>query len=294
MRPGLAAAVSHWKGDWESERRTALAMAVQRRAAARFGTAEQEMESMKAKAEADLVAAKAREKTALEKQRVQMMGTTEERLEFEKEEQKALRVEYLYKQSARRILNQELIRGWTAWYAEWYDASREKRIMSGAAARLGKPQLVSSFKWWGHFASHSKRQKMSGGWEQKLQMVQKAGEQLLKQERRAAAERRLELQAVIRDLERQINALGREVGKGPARSPPRMAFSPLAVHDGRLALLSPSGRCPIAFRLPSRCRRPTRSLSCSSTCSPSASPTQTRREAPTPTPASHAWTTTGE
>ena len=43
---------------------------------------------------------------ALEKQRVEMMGTSEERLAFEKEEQAAKRIEYLYKQSARRILNQ--------------------------------------------------------------------------------------------------------------------------------------------------------------------------------------------
>jgi len=171
---------------------------------------EQEVAAVRAKAEADQASAKERERAALEKQRIEMMGTTEERLAFEKEEQAAKRIDYLYKQSARRIMNQGLIRGWTAWHDEWFELTRQNRLLSGATARLGKPGLVAAFKWLQHYTSLSKRNKLSGGWEQKLQMVQKAGEQLLKQERRAAAERRLELQAVIRDLERQINALGRE------------------------------------------------------------------------------------
>jgi hypothetical protein len=237
MRPGLAMAISHWKGDWEEERRITLALTVQRRERARFGTAEQEVSEVRARAEAERAASKERMEMALEKQRVEMMGTSEERLAFEKEEQAAKRIEYLYKQSARRILNQGLIRGWTAWHDEWYELTRQNRLLSGATARLAKPGLVASFKWLQHYTNLAKRNKLSGGWEQKLQMVQKAGEQLLKQERRAAAERRLELQAVIRDLERQINALGREVGRGPARTAARTA-RPRMPH-------SPARACPL-------------------------------------------------
>ena len=179
-----------------------------------------------------------------------MMGTTEERLAFEKEEQAAKRIDYLYKQSARRIMNQGLIRGWTAWHDEWFELTRQNRLLSGATARLGKPGLVAAFKWLQHYTSLSKRNKLSGGWEQKLQMVQKAGEQLLKQERRAAAERRLELQAVIRDLERQINALGREVRGGPARTappaPPRPHSSPArACRACRACLPHSPPACPL-------------------------------------------------
>jgi len=231
MRPALAMAVSHWKGDWEEERRIALALTVQRRERARFGTAEQEVSEVRARAEADRAAAKERERAALEKQRVEMMGTAEERLAFEKEEQAAKRIDYLYKQSARRIMNQGLIRGWTAWHDEWYELTRQNRLLSGATARLAKPGLVASFKWLQHYTTVAKRNKLSGGWEQKLQMVQKAGEQLLKQERRAAAERRLELQAVIRDLERQINALGREAAVPvPASDPVALILYDISAH----------------------------------------------------------------
>ena len=68
MRPGLAMAVSHWKGDWEADRRTSLALQVQRRERARFGTVEQEVAAVRAKAEADQASAKERERAALEKQ----------------------------------------------------------------------------------------------------------------------------------------------------------------------------------------------------------------------------------
>ena len=305
MRPGLAMAVSHWKGDWEEERRITLALTVQRRERARFGTAEQEVSEVRARAEADRAAAKERERAALEKQRVEMMGTAEERLAFEKEEQAAKRIDYLYKQSARRIMNQGLIRGWTAWHDEWYELTRQNRLLSGATARLAKPGLVASFKWLQHYTIVAKRNKLSGGWEQKLQMVQKAGEQLLKQERRAAAERRLELQAVIRDLERQINALGREVRRGPASYyPGRTAPTPCACRTAHpLALCAPhagllphqvSMCCPIASRPRSPSRPPTPSRSFSTTSRPMASPTRTRREALTRIAVSLAWTMMGE
>ena len=46
---------------------------------------------------------------------------------------------------------------------------------------------MAAFKFLQHYAAVHKRNKLTSGWEQKLAMVQKAGEQLLKQERRAAA-----------------------------------------------------------------------------------------------------------
>ena len=160
--------------------------------------------------EAERAASKAREKAALEKQRVELMGTAEERLAFEKEEESAKRIEYLYQLAARRMMHASLIRGWTAWHEEWSELRRQNRLLAGATSRLAKPGMVAAFKFLHHYAAVHKRNKLTSGWEQKLAMVQKAGEQLLKQERRAAAEKRLELQGIIRDLERQLNALGRE------------------------------------------------------------------------------------
>ena len=48
-RPGLAMAMSHWKGDWEAERRLTLAQTVQRRAQGKLGTAEEEIAEVRAK-----------------------------------------------------------------------------------------------------------------------------------------------------------------------------------------------------------------------------------------------------
>ena len=61
-RPGLAKSLSHWKGDWEAERRMSLALEVRRReqlranknAAASGGAAEEAMAAYKAKAAAEL------------------------------------------------------------------------------------------------------------------------------------------------------------------------------------------------------------------------------------------------
>ena len=108
------------------------------------------------------------------------------------------------------MMHASLIRGWTAWHEEWSELRRQNRLLAGATSRLAKPGMVAAFKFLHHYAAVHKRNKLTSGWEQKLAMVQKAGEQLLKQERRAAAEKRLELQGIIRDLERQLNALGRE------------------------------------------------------------------------------------
>lgn len=167
--------------------------------------------------EGRLEQSKEHERAALEKQRISLVGTSEERLEHERQQQQAERIDGLHRQAARRLANQSLIRGWTAWREQWYEQAREKRLMLAAMARLGKPLLVAALAWMKLLAAASKRQKLVGAWQHKLEMVQTAGEQLLKHERRTAAEQRLELLQTIRDLERQLKELGREVGRRPLR-----------------------------------------------------------------------------
>ena len=41
--------MSHWKGDWEAERRLTLAQTIQRRAQGKLGTAEEEIAEVRAK-----------------------------------------------------------------------------------------------------------------------------------------------------------------------------------------------------------------------------------------------------
>ena len=85
------------------------------------------------------------------------------------------------------MMHASLIRGWTAWHEEWSELRRQNRLLAGATSRLAKPGMVAAFKFLHHYAAVHKRNKLTSGWEQKLAMVQKAGEQLLKQERRGAA-----------------------------------------------------------------------------------------------------------
>ena len=76
MRPGLAAAVSHWKADWESERWTTAALEMRSREkdrankiiAANGSSAEQEFAAFKAKAGAELVSEKQAAQKDLERE----------------------------------------------------------------------------------------------------------------------------------------------------------------------------------------------------------------------------------
>ena len=86
MRPGLAAAVSHWKADWEAERWTTAALEMKAREkdrvnkiiAANGSSAEQEFAAYKAKAEAELAyvkqAAQKNLERELEMQRTALTG----------------------------------------------------------------------------------------------------------------------------------------------------------------------------------------------------------------------------
>ena len=48
----------------------------------------------------------------------------------------------------KRICSQGLIRGWTAWQAQWETAARQKRMLAAAAARLARPALAAAVAHW--------------------------------------------------------------------------------------------------------------------------------------------------
>ena len=91
--------------------------------------------------ELELTRAADAQRAALERQRLQLAGTLEE-------QQKARRVEDLSHKAARRIANQGIIAGWTAWHEKWGEAARQRRMLAAASARLTKPQLVRCFGMW--------------------------------------------------------------------------------------------------------------------------------------------------
>ena len=91
---------------------------------------------MKAKAAADL-------KAALEAQRVELMGTVEERAALLEAQEKQKRIDYICQRAARRIANQGILRGWTAWQDIYYEQKRQRQLLAGAGARLSKPALAA-------------------------------------------------------------------------------------------------------------------------------------------------------
>merc|ERR1719162_2815974 len=156
----LAAAIQHWKGDWEADRRTSLALEVRRREqnrasksiAASGGAADHVLAEYKAKAEAELAfvkqAAQKELERELEMQRVALTGTTEEMIALQKQQEKEQRVEHLAQKAMRRIGNQGIMRGFTAWSEQYFAEARHKRMLAAAGARLARPALAASIQHW--------------------------------------------------------------------------------------------------------------------------------------------------
>ena len=48
----------------------------------------------------------------------------------------------------KRIQNQGILRGWTAWHDKWEEKARQQRMITQAGARFAKPLLAASFSSW--------------------------------------------------------------------------------------------------------------------------------------------------
>ena len=68
----------------------------------------------------------------------------EEELEREKEK----RIAGLQQQGMKRLMNQGLARGWSAWHGMWSEKVRKKNMLKQAGARLIKPKLAAAYKHW--------------------------------------------------------------------------------------------------------------------------------------------------
>ena len=73
---------------------------------------------------------------AMEQQRIELCGTEEERLAAKLAQEKERRVEELYKKSAKRMGNQGILRGWSAWH-ELYEEMKEQKTSKGPVASRG-------------------------------------------------------------------------------------------------------------------------------------------------------------
>ena len=84
-----------------------------------------------------LAAAQANQERALERQRIELVGSAKE-----------ARVAHLQQQAARRIANAGMASGFSTWQAQWAEAARQKRMLAAAAARLTRPALAAAVAHW--------------------------------------------------------------------------------------------------------------------------------------------------
>ena len=92
--------------------------------------------------------AKQREKAALERLRKELAGTAEEQAAAKAEAERERRVEELCGKAAKRMGNQGILRGWTAWVELYEELAAQRQMLASAGARLLRPKLAASFTAW--------------------------------------------------------------------------------------------------------------------------------------------------
>ena len=156
-RPREAMAFRHWHVDWQE------ALHFSERERLRAAGSKREMELLqerdalaaafrvyKQDAESKLERLEWAHKQTLDRQLVQLTGSHEEREALRAQRDKEARVAQLTRQIARRILRQELIRGWTAWSEFWEAQASALRLMRRVESRLRRPALLMSYRSWFH------------------------------------------------------------------------------------------------------------------------------------------------
>ena len=179
-----------------------------------------ELAALRAEMTAAVAAAADEKQAALERQREELAGSSEEVMAARAKEE---RVEMLRKQAARRIQNQGIIAGWSAWHAQWEERAYQKRLLAGAAARLARPQQVWCF----------------GVWRASLEASREAGVAKQREELEAAIEaaKQETVAALARAEERQRLALERQRAELLGTQEEALAAREASERDGRIEML---------------------------------------------------------
>eukprot|EP00964_Phaeocystis_antarctica_P152584 scaffold120545_cov51-Phaeocystis_antarctica.AAC.1 len=143
-RPALAAAVAHWRADWDAARAAAATKDLSRDVELLKEAAAQQREQHARQ----LAAAAQAQSAALERLRAELTGSAEEQAAAREARERDGRVEALAGKAMKRIQNAGIIAGWTAWQGQWEEAAWQKRMLAGAAARLARPQLAACMAHW--------------------------------------------------------------------------------------------------------------------------------------------------
>ena len=200
MRPALAAALTHWRIDWQQMQQAAIKAAYKARV---------------------LLA----EEASLKK------------LAQQAEAAREARVAHLQQSAARRMMQAGLTKGWQTWLDMYLEHQRHKRMLASAAGRLMKPALSAALSAWREDWGEERQRILEEG--QRLMRAEAEGRSLAQQAEIDAvrAEMAAALQAKdeeLRKLEEEfgVGALSREQEHAKA-----LAEQAEAAHEARVAHL---------------------------------------------------------
>ena len=149
--PVLSASFFHWLQDWE-EAIKAAEMIAQRKREAEVGrdrgALEAELERVRSDYERRLTVAAEDKTRALQEQLEELLGNNDAELVAQKQKDKEARIEEVREKIARRLLNIDLTRGWTAWHDKWAEEVYKHNLMNKAVGRMGKPGVAGAFIFW--------------------------------------------------------------------------------------------------------------------------------------------------
>ena len=151
--PELSSAFEHWRLDAAIAKRLATMTTHQTTERALRA----ELATLQSSLERQLAAAEESKRLALERQHVELTGTAAERAALAQQKDREARVAALTRSIGRRMLNQGLVDGWTAWVALW-EARRSSLLqLLVAGNRLRAPLLSDAFSYWARDASDTRR-----------------------------------------------------------------------------------------------------------------------------------------
>ena len=152
-KPAMSFAYGTWKRSWDdAQKKQAMAKARQREALAGESEAAlaQKIEKLREHYELRLSASE-EARQALSNQLAELGGSVAEKdrlLQQQESKAREERVELLRRQIVRRIMNQGITRGWSAWSTLWQDKKRQRHQLQQVANRLRAPEKSSAFTFW--------------------------------------------------------------------------------------------------------------------------------------------------
>ena len=188
--PELANAFNWLVREWLAEKRQAEEARLQAQLESLAGTntgMSTAMAELHAEYKVKMKDMKMEHEVALERLRVELTGSAEEVDKLRREEEKEARVELMRRQVTRRMLNQDLSNGWSAWYAFWSAKVYAYGKLREVGNKFRSPELAMAYEFWAREAEAYR-------WSKKL-ALQKANAKQME-----AAKRELDAQL---ELQRQ-------------------------------------------------------------------------------------------